>query len=84
MVVTLETGEIVPKDEAARRVTIGLPDGCREVLDLARWGYLGEAPDDWTLAATAREAAGCLGDRVRGSERWPQRSLGDRRESYCS
>ena len=61
MVVTLETGEIVPKDEAARRVMSGLSQGCREVLNLARRGYLGEAADDWThLRDQARETADCL------------------------
>ena len=48
MVVTLETGEIVSKDDAARRVMSGLPPSSRELLDLARQGYLGDLADDWT------------------------------------
>ncbi len=67
MVVTLETGEIVPKDVAARSVTSSLPEGCRDVLDLARRAYLGEAADDWTHRQDkARETADCLAARVRG------------------
>ena len=47
MVVTLETGEILPKDQAARRLLPGLPAPDRSVLALAAAGYLGEAVDDW-------------------------------------
>jgi aminoglycoside 9-adenylyltransferase len=48
MVVTLETGEIVSKDDADDRVMSTLPAGSRDLLDLARQGYLGAAADDWT------------------------------------
>ena len=48
MVVTLETGEIVSKDDAADRVMGILPPGSRGLLDLARKAYLGAAADDWT------------------------------------
>lgn len=61
MVVTLETGWIMTKDQAACRVMHRLPLAGREVLDLARRGYLGEVVDDWTaLREPARRTAECL------------------------
>ncbi len=62
MVVTLETGEIVPKDVAAHRVAVGLRSSDRRLLELAAAAYTGDSPDDWTLeraaaAATARRLA---------------------------
>jgi streptomycin 3"-adenylyltransferase len=48
MVVTLETGEIVSKADAAHRVMSELPPASRDLLDLARQGYLGVVADDWT------------------------------------
>jgi aminoglycoside 9-adenylyltransferase len=67
MIVTLETGEIVPKDEAASRVMSRLPPACQEVLELARHGYLGEAADDWTqLRELAQATAERLASHVRG------------------
>lgn len=48
MVVTLDTGAIVPKDEAARRVERLLPSPDGRLLAMAREGYLGEVADDWT------------------------------------
>ena len=66
MVVTLKTGEIVPKDEAAQRVMGGLPPDCQQVLELARRGYLGQVTDDWTrLRAPAHKAAAQLASQVR-------------------
>jgi aminoglycoside 9-adenylyltransferase len=47
IIVTLQSGEIVAKDEAAARVGPQLPDSHRILLELARAGYLGEAADDW-------------------------------------
>ncbi len=66
MVVTLETGEIVSKDDAARRLMSGLPPSSRELLDLARRGYLGELADDWTQNQDqTRETAERLAAHVR-------------------
>ena len=66
MIVTLETGEIVSKDDAARRVMSGLPPGSRELLDLARRGYLGDIADDWTQnRALTQETAEHLASNVR-------------------
>jgi streptomycin 3"-adenylyltransferase len=47
MLVTVSTGDIVPKDEAARRVEPALPGPDRQVLNRAAAGYLGELDDDW-------------------------------------
>lgn len=47
-VVAGETGVMVSKQEAAIRLVSRLPVRYREVLTLARAGYLGEAIDDWT------------------------------------
>ena len=66
MVVTLETGEIVSKDDAARRVMSSLPSGSRDLLDLARQGYLGAVADDWTQnGELTRETAERLAADVR-------------------
>lgn len=66
MVVTLETGEIVPKDEAAHRVMSGLPPDCQQVLELARRSYLGQATDNWTgLRESAQHTAAQLASQVR-------------------
>ncbi len=66
MVVTLETGEIVSKDDAAARVMSILPPGSRELLDLARRGYLGAVADDWTRnRAQTQETADRLAAHVR-------------------
>jgi aminoglycoside 9-adenylyltransferase len=66
MIVTLESDEIVPKDQAVRRISdrVALED--TRLLDLARRGYLGETVDDWTLlSAQARTTAEHLAARVR-------------------
>lgn len=66
MVVTLETGGIMPKHQAAGRVMGRLPPACREVLELARRGYLGQVADDWTeLREPARQTAECLAALLR-------------------
>jgi aminoglycoside 9-adenylyltransferase len=66
MVVTLETGEIVSKDDAADRVMSTLPAGSRDLLDLARQGYLGAAADDWTQNRDqTRETADHLAAMIR-------------------
>ncbi|MDT0267045.1 DUF4111 domain-containing protein [Streptomyces sp. DSM 44915] len=73
VVVTLETGEIVPKDAAAAAVAPRLPAPARALLAHARAGYLGLVTDDWsgrtdqaaelahTLAELARRQAGPTG-----------------------
>jgi streptomycin 3"-adenylyltransferase len=74
MVVTLETGEIVSKDDAARRVMSDLPPSSRQLLDLARQGYLGETEDDWTQnREQTREAAERLAAEVRRRLTQPHR-----------
>jgi predicted nucleotidyltransferase len=68
VVVTLETGRIVAKDEAARAVLPLLGEPARTVLTLAYRGYLGEVVDDWSvlqpgagaIAALLAERAGRL------------------------
>jgi streptomycin 3"-adenylyltransferase len=66
MIVTLVTGEIVSKDDAARRVMSGLPPSSRRLLGLARQGYLGEIADDWTdNRDQTRETAERLAAHVR-------------------
>lgn len=57
MVVTLGTGEIVPKDVAAQVVSRVAPAGVSATLERARAAYLGVAPDDWTPPAAHEEAA---------------------------
>ncbi len=66
MIVTLESGEIVPKDVAAQTVGTTSPTSVAEVLGLAREGYLGTTIDDWAgLDREARRAADELCARVR-------------------
>jgi hypothetical protein len=66
MVVTLETGEIVPKDDAAGRAMSVLPPGNRDLLEVARQGYLGHVADDWTQnRELTRETAERLAAHVR-------------------
>ncbi|HET6563002.1 MAG TPA: aminoglycoside adenylyltransferase family protein [Marmoricola sp.] len=66
MVLTVETGRIVAKDEAARVVLPGLGEPSRTVLDLARRAYRGEVADDWTaLRSEVRTTAAVLAQQVR-------------------
>lgn len=66
MVVTLDTGRIFAKDEAARRILPSLPEPYQAALLLAVDGYLGEVADDWSSRrADARDAAGHLAERIR-------------------
>ncbi len=66
MIVTLESDEIVPKDQAVRRIYGRVAPADATVLDLARRNYLGETVDDWTLlSAQARATAEHLAARVR-------------------
>jgi predicted nucleotidyltransferase len=68
MVVTLDTGQIVSKDEAARRILPTLDPAGRAVLTLALRGYLGEAADDWsTLHAALRPTVSTLTARIRAA-----------------
>lgn len=66
MLVTLESGEIAPKDVAARRVAPGLPPAEAAVLRRAADAYTGAAEDDWSRdRAAARSTAALLATRVR-------------------
>ncbi len=66
MLVTLRTGAIVSKDEAARRVLPGLSEPGRSVLSLAVGGYLGELRDDWsTRQGEAHQTALDLATQIR-------------------
>jgi predicted nucleotidyltransferase len=66
MIVTLQSGEIVGKDRAARHVCAGLPAPHAAVLELARQGYVGETLDDWTvLDEQAGSTAELLAARIR-------------------
>jgi streptomycin 3"-adenylyltransferase len=66
MIVTLESDEIVTKDQAVRRLSSRVATSDATVLDLERHGYLGETVDDWTLLSEqARATADHLANRVR-------------------
>ena len=63
---TLETGEILPKDEAASWAIGRAPDVAREALARARGVYLGKEEDRWDdLTSDVRRAADALLDRIR-------------------
>ncbi|GAB3117684.1 aminoglycoside adenylyltransferase family protein [Streptomyces calidiresistens] len=65
VLVTLETGRIVPKDVAARIIAPTLRGSDRDLLELARAGYLGTVVDDWTgLLPGAVSLARALADRA--------------------
>jgi len=65
MVFTLETGQIVSKDEAAAQVLDSLHSACRSGMELAIGGYLGEVHDDWSKRQVeARETARHLARRI--------------------
>ncbi|AUI59543.1 aminoglycoside adenylyltransferase domain-containing protein [Amycolatopsis sp. BJA-103] len=64
---TLETGEVVTKDAAAAAVAPTLDGVDRELLELARAGYLGLVQDDWAgLRTEAASLAHLLAGRARG------------------
>ncbi|GAA2399329.1 aminoglycoside adenylyltransferase family protein [Streptomyces glaucosporus] len=66
VLVTLDTGRIVPKDTAAEAVARTLAAADRELLERARAGYLGTAADDWTgLTPRVTALARTLADRAR-------------------
>jgi streptomycin 3"-adenylyltransferase len=68
MVVTVETGRIASKDDAADLVLPGLQEPHSTVLSLAAAGYRGELRDDWTaLTEEARVTADHLAERVRAA-----------------
>lgn len=70
MVVTLETGELVPKDRAADLVAAGLREPYRSTLTLAGRGYAGDVADDWAhRGAHARDTADHLAERIRSHPR---------------
>jgi aminoglycoside 9-adenylyltransferase len=48
MLVTFDTGRLVPKDEAAHQVMHDLEEPHRSVLAVAADGYLGRLRDDWS------------------------------------
>jgi predicted nucleotidyltransferase len=68
MLVTFDTGRLVPKDEAAREVMHGLQEPNRSVLSMAADGYLGRHRDDWSQRQeAAAETAQHLARRIRES-----------------
>ncbi|WP_375003700.1 aminoglycoside adenylyltransferase domain-containing protein [Aeromicrobium sp. CTD01-1L150] len=63
--ITLTTGGIVSKDDAAQHVAASLADEHRELLLRARAGYLGDRDDDWSSdRARARDLAHVLAEQV--------------------
>ena len=68
MLVTLETGEIVSKHEAVRRILPVVAERDRAVLALAASGYLGQCKDDWShRQGEAHETAARLAAQIRAS-----------------
>jgi streptomycin 3"-adenylyltransferase len=66
MVVTLATGQIMPKDHAVEGALVALPAAHRPVLALAARAYRGEEPDDWTQRRQeALAAADALATHIR-------------------
>lgn len=71
IIVTLETGQMTSKDDAAQQVAPKLSGNDRVLLEHARAGYLGEVSDQWkdrssqvtTLAHTLAELAEQTGPR---------------------
>lgn len=84
MLVTLETGRIVPKDVAAARAARAVPLA-RDCLELAGAAYRGEARDDWTRGdPDPVVAAEALAAGVRSSRAGPDRPAGDGRGAQHS
>jgi predicted nucleotidyltransferase len=68
MLVTLDTGRLVPKDEAARQVMHRLHEPHRSILSVAADGYLGRRHDDWSeRQEEVEETAHHLARRIRES-----------------
>lgn len=68
MVVTLDTGQILPKDEAAAVVQPSLPTDDQRTLSLAARAYRGEATDEWDVyRRDAADTAEHLASRIRRS-----------------
>ena len=68
MILTLETGQILPKDQAAAHVVPTLPTADQMVLSLAARAYRGELTDDWDLLRQdAADTAQRLAARIRTS-----------------
>lgn len=66
MLVTVETGQIVPKDVAVRRILPTLRGPHRLVMTRAAEGYLGEVVDVWSaLQQEVEDTAGHLAARIR-------------------
>lgn len=66
MVVTVETGQIVSKDEAVERILPSLREGHRATLSLAAQAYLGHMVDEWDQRQReARDASEHLTARIR-------------------
>jgi streptomycin 3"-adenylyltransferase len=70
MAVTLETGQIASKDEAAAQVLLSLDEPHRSVMTLAMNAYRGQVQDDWSeRQVQARETAEHIAERIRGAQR---------------
>ncbi len=70
MTVTLETGQIASKDEAAAQVLRSLEEPHSSVMTLAMDAYRGQVQDDWSeRQAQARETAEHLAKRIRDARR---------------
>ncbi len=68
MVVTMNTGQIVSKDEAARQVIPSLDQRGRSAMTLAIRGYLGEVEDRWSHhRVELEETAAILAARIRAA-----------------
>jgi predicted nucleotidyltransferase len=68
MLVTLESGEIVSKDEAVRRILPVMPEPHRTLMSLAVSGYLGRVRDNWSaLQVEAQETAAYLASRIQAT-----------------
>jgi streptomycin 3"-adenylyltransferase len=68
MVVTMNTGQIVSKDEAARQVIPSLDQRGRSAMTLAIRGYLGEVEDRWSHhRVELEETVAILAARIRAA-----------------
>jgi predicted nucleotidyltransferase len=70
MLVTLETGRVLPKNEAADLIAPSVPERQRSVLSLAARAYEGRAVDRWSdLRDEVQLTAYHLAERVRRTQR---------------